>query len=43
MTLVVRALVDHALRTWELNRVEVRAAPGNTRSRAIPERLGFQE
>jgi ribosomal-protein-serine acetyltransferase len=43
MTLVVHALVDHALRAWELNRVEVRVAPDNTRSRAIPERLGFRE
>ncbi len=41
MTRAVRAPVDHALREWELNRVEIRAAPDNLRSRAIPERLGF--
>jgi RimJ/RimL family protein N-acetyltransferase len=41
MTQAVRALVDHAFRTWRLNRVEIRAAVDNTRSRAIPERLGF--
>jgi ribosomal-protein-serine acetyltransferase len=43
MTGAVRALVDHALRTWALNRVEIRAAPDNRRSRAIPERLGFRQ
>jgi ribosomal-protein-serine acetyltransferase len=43
MTLAVRALVDHALGTWQLNRVEVRIAPANLRSRAIVERLGFRE
>ncbi|HEX3874006.1 MAG TPA: GNAT family protein [Solirubrobacteraceae bacterium] len=43
MTQAVRVLVDHAFGTWKLNRVEVRAAPENLRSRAIPERLGFRE
>ncbi len=41
MTQAVRALVDHALTSWELHRVEIRAAVDNRRSRAIPERLGF--
>ena len=41
MTRAVGALVDHALSDWDLHRVEIRAAAGNTRSRAIPERLGF--
>jgi ribosomal-protein-serine acetyltransferase len=43
MTQAVRALVDHALGTWQLNRVEIRSAPENVRSRAIAERLGFCE
>jgi ribosomal-protein-serine acetyltransferase len=43
MTRTVRALVDHALLGWGLNRVEIHAAPENHRSRAIPERLGFRE
>lgn len=43
MTTAVRALVDHALATWGLNRVEIRAADDNRSSRAIPERLGFRE
>jgi ribosomal-protein-serine acetyltransferase len=43
MTLAVRALVDHALLVWGLNRVEIRAAADNRRSRAIAERLGFRE
>jgi ribosomal-protein-serine acetyltransferase len=43
MTRAVEALVEHALRTWKLNRVEVRVAPENRRSRAILERLGFCE
>ncbi|MGH2854848.1 MAG: GNAT family N-acetyltransferase [Solirubrobacteraceae bacterium] len=43
MTRAVRALVDHALGAWRLNRVEIRAGVGNARSRAIPERLGFTQ
>jgi ribosomal-protein-serine acetyltransferase len=43
MTDVVRALTEHAFGAWKLERVEIRAAPGNRRSRAIPERLGFTE
>ncbi len=41
MTAAVRVLVEHALSVWELNRIEIRAAVENHRSRAIPERLGF--
>ena len=41
MTRAVRALVDHAVFEWDLNRVEIRAAVGNAPSRAIPARLGF--
>jgi len=43
MTHSVRALTDHALTVWRLNRVEIRAAVDNTRSRSIPERLGFRQ
>ncbi len=43
MTEAVWALTDHALSVWDLNRVEIRAAVENHRSRAIPERLGFRE
>jgi RimJ/RimL family protein N-acetyltransferase len=43
MTRAASALVDHALGTWRLRRVEVRAAVENTGSRAIPERLGFTQ
>ena len=43
MTAAVRALTDHAFRELWLNRVEIRAAVKNQRSRAIPERLGFEK
>ena len=43
MTKAVRAFVDYALVDLKLNRVEIRAAVENTKSRAIPERLGFTE
>jgi ribosomal-protein-serine acetyltransferase len=43
MTEAVRVLVDQALVTWRLRRVEIRAAVENRRSRAIPERLGFRQ
>ncbi len=43
MTQAVQALVEHAFRTWRLNRVEIRAGVGNERSRAIPGRLGFSQ
>jgi ribosomal-protein-serine acetyltransferase len=42
MTEAVRTLVDHAFGVWRLDRVEIRAAVANRRSRAIPERLGFR-
>jgi ribosomal-protein-serine acetyltransferase len=43
MTEAVRALVAYAFEVWKLNRVEIRAAVANVRSRAIPERLGFKQ
>jgi ribosomal-protein-serine acetyltransferase len=41
MTNSCRALVEMAFAELELNRVVIRCAESNTRSRAIPERLGF--
>ncbi|MFN2746698.1 GNAT family N-acetyltransferase [Bacillus sp. z60-18] len=41
MTSACRALIDMMFNEYELNRVEIRAAVKNSRSRAIPERLGF--
>ena len=41
MTEAVRALTTLAFVEWGLNRVEIRAAPGNKRSAGVPERLGF--
>ncbi|GAA5417542.1 putative ribosomal N-acetyltransferase YdaF [Paraliobacillus ryukyuensis] len=41
MTRVVRALTTYAINDLEINRVEVRAATQNHKSRAIPEKLGF--
>jgi RimJ/RimL family protein N-acetyltransferase len=41
VTEAVRALTKHAFEVWKLNRVEIRAATGNTRSAAIPLRLGY--
>jgi ribosomal-protein-serine acetyltransferase len=43
MTACVRRLADHAFGAWDLSRVEIRAATGNRRSRALPERLGFDQ
>ena len=42
MTNSVRSVVNHLFLAYKLNRVEIRAAVGNAKSRAIPERLGFQ-
>jgi ribosomal-protein-serine acetyltransferase len=42
-TAAVRAMCDHAFVAWELHRVEIDPEPGNARSRAIPERLGFTQ
>lgn len=42
MSAAVLRLVDYAFDELAINRVELRAAPGNARSRALAERLGFQ-
>ena len=41
MTEATRVALEHAFGTWELHRVEIRVAPENCRSAAIPTRLGF--
>jgi ribosomal-protein-serine acetyltransferase len=43
MSGAVRLMVDHAISVWQLNRVEIRAAFENEKSRAIPQRLGFNQ
>ncbi len=43
MTAACRAVVDYGFDTLGLNRIEIEAAAGNKRSRAIPERLGFHQ
>jgi len=43
MTKACRVLIDYAFRRLKLNRVEIFCAVENTRSRRIPERLGFTE
>ncbi|QDP39666.1 GNAT family N-acetyltransferase [Radiobacillus deserti] len=41
MTKVVHALVDLAFSELKMNRIDIRVASENRRSRAIPEKLGF--
>ena len=41
MTQCVRTLIDYAFRDLQINRIELRAATENGRSRRVAERLGF--
>lgn len=43
VTAATGALLRHAFTDARLNRVEIRCAERNTKSRAIPQRLGFRE
>lgn len=43
MTSSVRALINYCFNSLNLNRVEIRIAPGNLKSQAIPKALGFQQ
>ena len=42
MTKACKSIVEYAFDEWHLNRVEIRCATENLKSRAIPERLGFK-
>ncbi len=42
VTRACRALLDYAFEELKLHRVEIHCASRNARSRAVPERLGFQ-
>ena len=41
MTKACRCLIDHIFRTKSMNRIEIRVATGNVKSRNVPLRLGF--
>jgi ribosomal-protein-serine acetyltransferase len=43
VTKACRTLVTYAFEQYNLNKVEIHCATGNTRSRAVPERLGFTQ
>ncbi|HEY7356760.1 MAG TPA: GNAT family protein [Ktedonobacterales bacterium] len=43
ITRACRALIDYSFDELRLNRVEILCASGNTRSRAVPERIGFTQ
>jgi len=41
MTKACESFIDYAFNDFKLNRVEIRCAENNFKSRAIPQRLGF--
>ena len=43
MTRACRTLIGYAFNEQHLNRIEIKSASDNVRSRAIPQRLGFHE
>ncbi|RWZ54684.1 N-acetyltransferase [Halobacillus fulvus] len=43
MTKACQAVIDYCFEELDLKRIEIRAATGNGKSFAIPERLGFQK
>lgn len=43
MTRVAKALTDYAFQELKLNKVEIRAAVNNKKSRSVPERLNYVE
>jgi len=43
MTKSCKAIIDYGFNVLNLNRIVIKAAVKNTKSRAIPERLGFEQ
>lgn len=41
VTIASRKIIDYGFTAWNLGRLQIRCSPGNTRSNAIPKRLGF--
>ncbi|NDI35210.1 GNAT family N-acetyltransferase [Chengkuizengella sediminis] len=43
MTKACKAMINYSFKDLQLNRIEIRAGVNNLKSRAIPERLGFEK